>query len=64
MLFRSVPPLIVGAGVSFLVGLVCLRWLIAFVVQRSLKSFILYLVVMALLTLAWQFFAPGLFVTA
>ena len=60
----TIPPLIVGAVVSFLVGLVCLRWLIAFVVQRSLRSFIVYLVVMAGLTLAWQFFAPGLFVTA
>jgi undecaprenyl pyrophosphate phosphatase UppP len=56
--------LIVGAVVSFLVGLRCLRWLIAFVVQRSLNSFIIYLVVMAVLTLLWQFFAPGLFVTA
>ena len=60
----TVPPLIVGAVVSFVVGLVCLRWLIAFVVQRSLRSFIIYLVVMAGLTLAWQFFAPGLFVAA
>ena len=47
-------PLLVGAVVSFLVGLVALRWLIAFIVKRGMNWFIAYLVVMAVLTFIWQ----------
>ncbi|MCY2964647.1 MAG: undecaprenyl-diphosphate phosphatase [Planctomycetota bacterium] len=47
-------PLVVGAIVSFLVGLVALKWLIQFIVKRGMNWFIIYLVVMATLTLLWQ----------
>jgi undecaprenyl pyrophosphate phosphatase UppP len=47
--------------VSFLVGLVALRWLVAFIVKRGMKWFVIYLVVMALfvLTVEWARI-PGL----
>jgi undecaprenyl-diphosphatase len=54
-------PLLVGAVVSFLVGLVALRWLVAFIVKRGMKWFVIYLVVMALFVLAVEWARiPGL----
>lgn len=52
--FAGLMPLVVGAVVSFLVGLVALRWLIRYIVRYGMKWFIIYLVVMAFLTLAWE----------
>ena len=47
-------PLVVGAVVSFLVGLAALQWLLQFIVRRGMKWFVVYLVVMAVATLCWQ----------
>jgi len=58
----GVLPLLVGALVSFGVGLVALRWLVGFIVRRGLRWFVLYLVVMAVIVLVaeWSRGAGGI----
>lgn len=46
--------LLVGAAISFLVGLVSLRWLIRIITERGLNWFVYYLLAAATLTFAWQ----------
>lgn len=46
--------LLLGGLVSFVVGLISLRWLLKIVVRRGLDGFVYYLVTVSLLTFAWQ----------
>ena len=47
-------PMLVGAGISFLVGLLCLRWLIRLLVADRLHWFAVYCLIAGSLTIAWQ----------
>lgn len=49
--------LLMGAAVSFVVGLISLRWLLKIITQRGLDWFVYYLLAAAALTFAWQAFA-------
>jgi len=54
--------LLIGALVSFAVGLVSLRWLLKIITTRGLDWFVYYLLTVAALTFAWQayeFYAPA-----
>jgi undecaprenyl-diphosphatase len=46
--------LVIGAFVSFVVGLTALRWLLRIITQRGLDGFVYYCLTAALLTFAWQ----------
>jgi len=46
--------LVIGAFVSFAVGLVSLRWLLRIITQRGLNGFVYYCLIVAALTFAWQ----------
>lgn len=48
--------LLIGATVSFVVGLVSLRWLLKIITERGLNWFVYYLLTVATLTFAWQAF--------
>lgn len=50
----SVQMLSLGAIVSFVVGVVCLRWLLKIVVQRSLNMFAWYCLVVGIICTIWQ----------
>ena len=47
-------PLLLGAVISFLVGLVCLRWLIQLLSKDKLHWFAYYCLVVGVLTIVWQ----------
>ncbi len=46
--------LALGAIVSFVVGVACLRWLLKIVVQRSLNMFAWYCLVVGIVCTIWQ----------
>lgn len=47
-------PLFLGACISFVVGLLCLRWLIRLLVADRLHWFAIYCLIAGSLTIAWQ----------
>ena len=55
-LFGGYSPLVlvIGALISFVVGLVSLRWLLRIITQRGLNWFVYYCLIAATLTFAWQ----------
>ena len=46
--------LLLGGLISFIVGLISLRWLLKIVVRRGLDGFVYYVLTASLLTFAWQ----------
>lgn len=52
---QSLAPVAFGTVVAFLVGVVCLRWLIRLVVADRLHYFAFYCVVVGSATIVWQF---------
>ena len=56
LLFGGYSPLVlvIGATVSFVVGLVSLRWLLRIISQRGLNMFVYYCLAVSALTFAWQ----------
>ena len=47
-------PMLLGAVISFVVGVVCLRWLIRLLVADRLHWFAIYCLIVGSLTIAWQ----------
>ena len=48
--------LVVGAAVSFVVGLVALKWLVNLIQQGKLYLFAYYVIPLGLLVAAWQMY--------
>lgn len=46
--------LVLGAAVSFVVGLISLRWLLRIITRRGLDGFVYYVLTASMLTFAWQ----------
>lgn len=51
--------LLIGALVSFVVGLVCLKWLLKIVVRGSLNMFAWYCLAVGIMALSWQLSVRG-----
>lgn len=47
-------PMLLGAAISFVVGLLCLRWLIRLLAADQLHWFAVYCLIVGSLTIAWQ----------
>lgn len=56
---RNAEPLVLGAVISFVVGVFCLRWLIRLVVADRLHWFAMYCLTAGVATVVWQLVSGG-----